>query len=222
MGNNDTGNNVMLKTPLCSVAAFALWIFVAGCSSMASRGPTPQLSLEEIGAVQARIAFDQTRSDSILQEKGLDESEWEEIHATTIENITKDRSGDAYRRYLRGAFAASEGRFGEYGRSLARAMESGNPLRNPPPIALADWVALRDAMEVARWSDGNPAAVLKAHNLTAYEWFVVSSWWHQRMSDAARTGEQTLVDEYASVARRSRQQAASKFSTDRARLATNP
>jgi Zn-dependent protease with chaperone function len=103
-------------------------------------------------------------------------------------------------------FRASQGRLAPYGRDLADSYEKGQPLKLEPPYPLETARTLFAEMTrrgAPNLDDAQRAAaeseVLKAQNLSYYDFLIAHNWWSRKARVEALAGDSSLLNAYYSL-----------------------
>lgn len=103
-------------------------------------------------------------------------------------------------------FRASQGRLAAYGRDLADSYEKGQPLKLEPPYPLETARTLFAEMSrrgAPNLDDAQRAAaeseVLKAQNLSYYDFLIAHNWWSRKARVQALAGDSSLLSAYYSI-----------------------
>lgn len=141
---------------------------------------------------------------TVLARHKLTEAKLSDLTETYSARMAQDPAMAEY--FSVNFFRASQGRLAAYGRDLADSYEKGQPLKLEPPYPLETARALFAEMTTRgapNLDDRQRAAaesdVLKAQNLSYYDFLIAHNWWSRKARVQALAGDSSLLTAYYSL-----------------------
>lgn len=184
-----------VHTIRCILAA-ALFLMAPAAFAEDLPAPINGITFEEWAAGNARLSNEQKLAD-VIEVLGVDEKTWNDTNMAFIEVLRKgDPAGYTYRRYAEVFADPAVGRFKGAG---------DTPEVKGKLATFEDYARVQAHMTVGYEAGQDPAAILKEHGLTVYEYSQEAKPWIQEIAKAAGSGRMdelnVVIEHYTQVYR---------------------
>jgi hypothetical protein len=148
--------------------------------------PVNGITFEEWAAANARLSNQQPLAD-VLKVLNVDEAKWNQSNQAFLDALKAgDPASHMFARYAEVFADPAVGRF---------SARSDTPQIVGKLATFADYADVQADLTVSSEFGKDPQAVLKAHNLTVYEFSQEAKPWVQRMAHAAGTDEMEQMNQ---------------------------